>query len=71
MTADGEQTRQDAERTNDRAKSLGRFIKGILQAAEGIGKTCQLFLQRTEGWWGREERLREREGEEGCIRWEM
>ncbi|KFO90680.1 Laminin subunit alpha-2, partial [Buceros rhinoceros silvestris] len=34
VTADGEQTRQDAERTNDRAKSLGRFIKGLLQAAE-------------------------------------
>ncbi|XP_030909969.2 laminin subunit alpha-2 [Melopsittacus undulatus] len=34
VTADGEQTRQDAERTNDRAKSLGQFVRGILQAAE-------------------------------------
>ncbi|NXS96683.1 LAMA2 protein, partial [Jacana jacana] len=34
VTADGEQTRQDAERTHDRAKSLGQFVKGILQAAE-------------------------------------
>lgn len=55
MTADGEQTRQDAERTNDRAKSLGQFVKDILQAAEGIGKRkiCQLFLKKTEGRWGR------------------
>uniref|UniRef100_A0A8C3JRC6 Laminin subunit alpha-2 n=1 Tax=Calidris pygmaea TaxID=425635 RepID=A0A8C3JRC6_9CHAR len=34
VTADGEQTRQDAERTHDRAKSLGQFVKDILQAAE-------------------------------------
>lgn len=38
MTADGEQTGQDAERTNERAKRLGQFIKGTLQAAEGIEK---------------------------------
>lgn len=52
MTADGEQTRQDAERTNDRAKSLEQFIKGTLQAAEGIAKrkTRQLFLKETEGY---------------------
>lgn len=52
MTADGEQTRQDAERTNDRAKSLGQFVRGILQAAEGTGKRkmCHLFLKKTEGW---------------------
>lgn len=50
MTADGEQTRQDAERTNDRAKSLGQFVRGILQAAEGTGKMCHLFLKKTEGW---------------------
>ena len=56
MTADGEQTRQDAERTNDRAKSLGLFIKGILQSAEGIGKIkiCQFFLRKTEGKRGSE-----------------
>ncbi|KFZ65790.1 Laminin subunit alpha-2, partial [Antrostomus carolinensis] len=38
VTADGEQTRQDAERTNDRAKSLGQFVKGILQAAEAANE---------------------------------
>lgn len=41
VTADGEQTGQDAERTNERAKRLGEFIKGTLQAAEGIGKQKQ------------------------------
>lgn len=57
MTADGEQTRQDAERTNDRAKSLGQFVKGILQAAEGTGKKqkiCKSVLNKTKGWWGRQ-----------------
>lgn len=50
MTADGEQTRQDAERTHDRARSLGQFMKGILQAADGIGKSkmCQLFFKKVE-----------------------
>ncbi|NXJ80686.1 LAMA2 protein, partial [Trogon melanurus] len=38
VTADGEQTRQDVERTNDRAKSLGHFVKGILQAAEAANE---------------------------------
>lgn len=58
MTADGEQTKQDAERTNDRARSLGQFMKGILQAAEGIGKSkmCQLFLKKCND--GGEEGLR-------------
>lgn len=36
MTADGEQTGQHAQATNERAKMLGQFIKGTLQAAEGI-----------------------------------
>lgn len=35
MTADGEQTGQDAKTTNERAKSLGQLIKVTLQAAEG------------------------------------
>jgi len=50
VTADGEQTRQDAERTHDRARSLGQFMKGILQAAEGIGKSkmCLLFFKKVE-----------------------
>lgn len=48
MTADGEQTRQDAERTNDRAKSLGQFVKGILQAAEGTGKTKNMPIVSQE-----------------------
>ncbi|NWH56845.1 LAMA2 protein, partial [Geococcyx californianus] len=38
VTADGKQTRQDAERTNNRAKSLGRFVKGLLQAAEAANE---------------------------------
>lgn len=38
MTADGEQTGQDAERTNSRAESLEEFIKGLVQDAEGIKK---------------------------------
>lgn len=38
MTADGEQTGQDAERTNTRANSLGEFIKDLAQDAEGIRK---------------------------------
>lgn len=39
MTADGEQTGQDAERTNTRAKSLEEFIKELVQDAEGIRKS--------------------------------
>jgi laminin alpha 1/2 len=38
VTADGEQTGQDAERTNSRAESLEEFIKGLVQDAEGIKK---------------------------------
>lgn len=38
MTADGEQTGQDAERTNTRANSLGDFIKGLVRDAEGMTK---------------------------------
>lgn len=36
MTADGEQTGQDAERTNMRADSLGELIKDLARDAEGI-----------------------------------
>nr|XP_048281070.1 laminin subunit alpha-2 isoform X2 [Myodes glareolus] len=36
VTADGEQTGQDAERTNTRAKSLEEFIKGLVQDAEDV-----------------------------------
>ncbi|NWS67194.1 LAMA2 protein, partial [Crotophaga sulcirostris] len=54
VTADGEQTRQDAERTNDRAKSLGQFIKGILQAAEAANedaiKLNKTFGTKDETW---------------------
>lgn len=38
MTADAEQTGQDAERTNTRASSLTDFIKELAQDAEGIRK---------------------------------
>ncbi|XP_005389243.1 PREDICTED: laminin subunit alpha-2 isoform X4 [Chinchilla lanigera] len=38
MTADGEQTGQDAERTNTRAKSLGEFIKELVRDAEGVNE---------------------------------
>jgi laminin alpha 1/2 len=38
VTADGEQTGQDADRTNTRAKALGEFIKELAQDAEGIRK---------------------------------
>lgn len=48
MTADGEQTGQAAERTNERAQSLGQFIKDTLQAAEGIGKRKLWQLLRME-----------------------
>lgn len=44
MTADGEQTGQDAERTNTRAKSLEGFIKGLVQDAEGMRKITFLLL---------------------------
>ncbi|XP_023570030.1 laminin subunit alpha-2 [Octodon degus] len=38
VTADGEQTGQDAERTSTRAKSLGEFIKELVQDAEGVNE---------------------------------
>ncbi|XP_057345251.1 laminin subunit alpha-2 isoform X1 [Manis pentadactyla] len=36
VTADGEQTGQDAERTNRRANSLGEFIKELARDAEAV-----------------------------------
>ncbi|KAG8444246.1 hypothetical protein GDO86_009434 [Hymenochirus boettgeri] len=36
VTADGEQTGKDAERTNERAKQLNEFVTGTLQAAKEI-----------------------------------
>uniref|UniRef100_A0A8C0Q579 Laminin subunit alpha-2 n=1 Tax=Canis lupus familiaris TaxID=9615 RepID=A0A8C0Q579_CANLF len=38
VTADGEQTGQDAERTNRRADSLGEFIKELAQDAEAVNE---------------------------------
>ena len=38
MRADGEQTGQDAERTNMRADSLQDFVKDLARDAEGISK---------------------------------
>ncbi|XP_029416828.1 laminin subunit alpha-2 isoform X2 [Nannospalax galili] len=38
VTADGEQTGQDAERTNARAESLGEFIKELVQDAEAVNE---------------------------------
>ncbi|MEJ1286795.1 hypothetical protein NN561_017805 [Cricetulus griseus] len=38
VTADGEQTEQDAERTNTRAKSLEEFIKELVQDAEAVNE---------------------------------
>ncbi|EPY82235.1 laminin subunit alpha-2 isoform a precursor [Camelus ferus] len=38
VTADGEQTGQDAERTNTRANSLGEFIKDLAQDAEAVNE---------------------------------
>ncbi|XP_071074759.1 laminin subunit alpha-2 [Dasypus novemcinctus] len=38
VTADGEQTGQDAERTNTRAKSLGEFTKDLVQDAEAVNE---------------------------------
>lgn len=49
MTADGEQTGQDAERTNTRADSLGEFIKELVRDAEGTTEaTVQSFSLPTE-----------------------
>ncbi|NXJ67837.1 LAMA2 protein, partial [Rostratula benghalensis] len=64
VTADGEQTRQDAERTHDRAKSLGEFVKGILQAAEAAKedaiKLNETLRSQDETW---EKSLPELQGE--------
>ncbi|XP_073931083.1 laminin subunit alpha-2 isoform X3 [Castor canadensis] len=38
VTADGEQTGQDADRTNTRAKALGEFIKELAQDAEAVNE---------------------------------
>uniref|UniRef100_A0A481B651 Laminin subunit alpha-2 isoform a n=1 Tax=Sus scrofa TaxID=9823 RepID=A0A481B651_PIG len=38
VTADGEQTGQDAERTNTRANSLGEFIKDLARDAEAVNE---------------------------------
>ncbi|XP_037698911.1 laminin subunit alpha-2 isoform X2 [Choloepus didactylus] len=38
VTADGEQTGQDAERTNTRAMSLGKFIKDFVRDAEAVNE---------------------------------
>lgn len=38
VTADGEQTGQDAERTNTRAKALGEFIIELLRDAEAVNE---------------------------------
>ncbi|XP_043313066.1 laminin subunit alpha-2 isoform X1 [Cervus canadensis] len=38
VTADGEQTGQDAERTNTRADSLGDFIKDLARDAEAVNE---------------------------------
>ncbi|XP_028733210.1 laminin subunit alpha-2 isoform X8 [Peromyscus leucopus] len=38
VTADGEQTGQDAERTNTRAKSLEEFIKELVRDAEAVNE---------------------------------
>lgn len=35
MSADGEQTGKDAERTNERAKQLEDFVKDTLQISKG------------------------------------
>ncbi|KAM6181305.1 laminin subunit alpha-2 isoform 1-T1 [Erethizon dorsatum] len=48
VTADGEQTGQDAERTNVRAKSLGEFIKELARDAEGVNEKA-IKLNETLG----------------------
>ncbi|XP_039180622.1 laminin subunit alpha-2 isoform X7 [Crotalus tigris] len=48
VTADGEQTGQDAKTTNERAKSLGQLIKVTLQAAEDVNDAA-LKLNETLG----------------------
>ncbi|XP_005859038.1 PREDICTED: laminin subunit alpha-2 isoform X3 [Myotis brandtii] len=41
VTADGEQTGQDAERTSTRANSLGDFIKGLVRDAEAVNEKAK------------------------------
>ncbi|XP_036269558.1 laminin subunit alpha-2 isoform X2 [Pipistrellus kuhlii] len=41
VTADGEQTGQDAERSNTRANSLGDFIKGLVRDAEAVNEKAK------------------------------
>nr|KAF6341477.1 hypothetical protein mMyoMyo1_011899 [Myotis myotis] len=41
VTADGEQTGQDAERTSRRANSLGDFIKGLVRDAEAVNEKAK------------------------------
>ncbi|EDL93824.1 laminin, alpha 2 (predicted), isoform CRA_a [Rattus norvegicus] len=48
VTADGEQTGQDAERTNSRAQSLEEFIKGLVQHAEAVNEKA-IKLNETLG----------------------
>ncbi|KAM6465703.1 laminin subunit alpha-2 isoform 2-T2 [Liasis olivaceus] len=48
VTADGEQTGQDAKTTNERAKMLGQLIKVTLQAAEDVNDAA-LKLNETLG----------------------
>nr|XP_019584999.1 PREDICTED: laminin subunit alpha-2 isoform X4 [Rhinolophus sinicus] len=48
VTADGEQTGQDAERTNTRANSLGEFIKELAQDAEAVNEKA-IKLNETLG----------------------
>ncbi|XP_028364784.1 laminin subunit alpha-2 isoform X3 [Phyllostomus discolor] len=48
VTADGEQTGQDAERTNTRADSLGEFIKELVRDAEAVNEKA-IKLNETLG----------------------
>ncbi|XP_016060358.1 PREDICTED: laminin subunit alpha-2 [Miniopterus natalensis] len=48
VTADGEQTGQDAERTNTRANSLGEFIKELVRDAEAVNEKA-IKLNETLG----------------------
>ncbi|ELK00722.1 Laminin subunit alpha-2 [Pteropus alecto] len=48
VIADGEQTGQDAERTNTRADSLGEFIKELAQDAEAVNEKA-IKLNETLG----------------------
>ncbi|XP_036901675.1 laminin subunit alpha-2 isoform X3 [Sturnira hondurensis] len=48
VTADGEQTGQDAERTNTRADTLGEFIKELVRDAEAVNEKA-IKLNETLG----------------------